>query len=272
MIDLHIHTDRSDGMKSLDEIIEEAKAKELKTIAITDHDVLHGACTIAGIKILAGVEMTAVRNGGIFHILGYHFDPEHPAIVEVTHKNLLAMTESNLLRDALFMEAYSRQVDYDRDAYEVFPESAEPVPGKQFISKAQRFLNSQGQCGDRRDFFRRLLPKYLPHWSRSFPKFQNPEAVIDAIHRAGGLAVLAHPFKPEIKMELHNTLGFMTELGVNGFECFHPLASEAISHTCLHWCKGKDLYITGGSDYHGGLVGRRLGSVGENANYITLPL
>ena len=272
MIDLHIHTNLSDGIKSLEDTFAKAHSLGLTTIAITDHDVLHGACVVDGIKVIAGVEMTAVQGGGIYHILGYHFDPEHPAIKAVAQQNIMAMTESNALRDALFMESFGQQVGYDREAYDAFPERAEPMPGKQFVSKAQRFLNSQGLCGDRRDFFRRLIPKYLPNWSRSFPKFQTPKAVIDAIHQAGGLAIQAHPFKPEVKMPLDAMLSHMTDLGIDGFECFHPLSTEPISKACLDYCRAHDLYITAGSDYHGGLVGRNLGSESRFAEHITLPL
>ena len=75
--------------------------------------------------------------------------------------------------------------------------------------------------------------------------------VIDVIHEAGGLAFLAHPF--EYRFE--NTIGFIDDLRkekqLDGIECFHPLADENKMYILVEYAKNNNLYISGGSDYHG---------------------
>ncbi|MGC9031137.1 MAG: PHP domain-containing protein, partial [Desulfomonilaceae bacterium] len=88
MIDLHVHTSMSDGTYSPAEVVEMARKKGLRAIAITDHDTVAGveparrAAADSGVEIVPGVEMSTEWPRGIMHILGYFIDVEHAPLLE----------------------------------------------------------------------------------------------------------------------------------------------------------------------------------------------
>ena len=101
-------------------------------------------------------------------------------------------------------------------------------------------------------FFRKGLAnpksKYFVNRIEFRPKY---EEVIDIIHKSGGKAFLAHPFEYKFK----NTISFIDELRkekeLDGIECFHPSANQEQRNILVQYAKSHNLYISGGSDYHG---------------------
>lgn len=86
----------------------------------------------------------------------------------------------------------------------------------------------------------------------NFIEFRPPyKEVIDIIHKAGGKAFLAHPFEYKFK----DTIGFINDLRkekeLDGIECFHPSANQEQRNILVDYAKSNNLYISGGSDYHG---------------------
>ncbi len=77
------------------------------------------------------------------------------------------------------------------------------------------------------------------------------EDVIDIIHRSGGLAFLAHPFEYRIEDTIKFLDDLMKKNELDGIECFHPSANENATNILVEYAKKNNLYISGGSDYHG---------------------
>lgn len=102
-----------------------------------------------------------------------------------------------------------------------------------------------------------LLDAEMEHLPQLFVR---AEEAVEVILAAGGIPVLAHPgagfYDPDYKNIIHRFVGY----GIKGIECYHPDNDEEITDYCLQVCREKDLYITGGSDYHGDCVpSRKLG-------------
>jgi predicted metal-dependent phosphoesterase TrpH len=270
-LDLHIHSDKSDGRDSREALQEEAKSLGLELIAITDHDVPSQASIRDGLRILSGVEISAIYNDGLFHILGYNIDCDSTELEGLTHRNVIAEAAHSKHKDDTFVKEYAKKYAFDWGDYAEFPESPRPEPGFQFRSKAHRYFTERGLCKDRRDFFKRLASELFPGGVRwGFAKYGTPEDAIHAIEVAGGVAILAHPFAKRQKCSMLDALKHFTDIGIDGFECFHPNASDAEKETCIKWCRDNDLYICGGSDYHGGKHKRSLGLAEEEASHIDL--
>lgn len=272
IIDLHVHTNKSDGRKPYDEILKEATTKGITKLAITDHDVIHYSTQHNSLDIISGIELSAIYKGGLFHILGYHFN-NNQALATAANKNLIAQANHSNYRDELFIKAYAKVFDFDSNDYNAYPGGAEPIPGKQFISKVHNYLFDKQICTSHREFFTDIIPKVFTEkvdWG--MPDFIDLESAIKAIQQSGGFAILAHPFSPKQKLPLMESLKLLTEMGIDGFECIHTDISKEGQQTCLEWCKDKNMFITGGSDYHGGRHKRTLGLSIEECRMINMPL
>lgn len=269
LIDLHIHTRLSDGIHTKEETINKVKEYNLKRIAITDHDILNENPSEQ--LIIPAVEMSSTyKNNGLFHILGYHIDVHNEQLKLLSKDHLTLEVNNCLSRDDYFMNEMSKKHRIDLEEYKRFDTFAKPLPGQQFISKAQEYLIHKGICMDRRDFFKKLYPEVFPDgMPMTPPTYSSPETVIQAIQSAGGIAILAHPFSKRQRLELNESLKLFSSLGIDGFECFHPKATKEEQENCLKWSLDNNYYISGGSDYHGDRYGRKLGIHNE---YINIPL
>lgn len=96
--------------------------------------------------------------------------------------------------------------------------------------------------------------------------FPSPEFAIEAIVAAGGVPILAHPGAPFYTPDYKGFINYMLEQGIKGIECYHPQNNSEVTKYCLEICGNNNLFITGGSDYHGDCIpSRKLGMP-----YITL--
>ena len=83
-------------------------------------------------------------------------------------------------------------------------------------------------------------------------EFRPPyKEVIDIIHKAGGKAFLAHPFEYKFKDTIEFINDLRKEKELDGIECFHPSANQEQRNILVDYAKNNNLYISGGSDYHG---------------------
>lgn len=243
--DLHIHTMASDGTSSADEVISEAAINGIKVISFTDHDstanVLQGAelAGAAGIVFLNGIEVSTIYEQQYFHILGYGIDVDSKELKEF-NKQTRECFES---KDVKFIKNLIHE-GYEIDFDEYVKYEHNPRRGGW---KALGFLIDKGIVRDI-EFF---LQKYPPGGGiLTLPELHCPEAAINVIKAAGGMAVLAHPGRMNMS-PLDDILKLVGEMGIDGIECFHPFNDEATRSICLNWCKENKLLITGGSDYHG---------------------
>jgi hypothetical protein len=256
--DLHIHTTASDGCWTPERVLVELQARGIGLFAITDHDSTANVLPAerlareAGLSFLHGVEVnTLLQVDGedhSFHVLAYGFELGHPALVSLLRENRVKLNQINeTVLDRLVAAGYEINLD-DYAAYE--------YDRGRGGWKALNFLIDLGLCTDVDDYFRNLLAGLPTEW----PAFPHPAEAIAVIQEAGGVPVLAHPGASMRRVGITaETLGLFLEFGIAGLECYTHYHDQATTRFCLDWCERRDLLVTGGSDCHGGFVGRELG-------------
>lgn len=245
--DLHCHTRLSDGTLGIEDIINFAKKKGLETIAITDHDCLAGTVrgkiigARHGIQVIPGVELSATdeKNDRNVHILCYL--PDAPDMLEgLCKRNSLARKKAGHF---MMLQTAKR-----------FPISTE------FITKCatgstnlykKHIMQALIECGYTDSFNGELYDKLFSKESEEnilvVPKYEDVKAVIEAIHTAGGVAILAHPYASGCVDDLADYI----EYGIDGIEVFHPSADEEQQAALKKFASKNKLLMTGGSDFHG---------------------
>ena len=252
--DLHLHTNFSDGTYTPEELVCQGKQLGLQAMALTDHDTVEGcprmavACAAEGIEFVPGTELTAEFRGNELHLLAYFIDLGNKEfLTEVTR---FQNVRQNRVRE---MVARLNELNVPLRAEAVFAIANCRSPGRPHVARA---LVQAGICATLDEAFERFLRINRPAWVPKF-KISCLEAIA-LIHRAGGVAVLAHP-------GLNRTdemIPEMAEAGMDGIECFH---SKHSTSTACHYLELADQYhllVTGGSDCHGMNKGKPLiGSV-----------
>ena len=239
------------------EIVSKAASIGLGAVAITDHDTINGvpeAIRIGretGIRVIAGVEISAVYNPGTMHILGYFqtlpdgFEKELQSVQAGRRKRLPKIIEKlNILgftitRDDVSSIAGDAQI------------------GRLHIAKA---LIEKGYVKDFKTAFSRYLAKGKPAYVEK--EKMSIARSLSLIHEYGGLPVLAHPFTLELEAyELKLLVKQLKEAGLAGMEVFYPEHTKAQKKLYTTIARDLDLFMTGGTDYHG--PGRNSISVGD---------
>lgn len=241
--DLHLHTRFSDGTYTPEELVAEAHRQGFVTLSITDHDTVEGcpamarACAEHGLQFIPGVELTAEYEGLEVHILGYGFDPGHPELLE-------QMDRFQAVRQQRIHEMVARlnEMNIPLPVERVFALANCRSPGRPHVARA---LVEAGVCRDLDEAFERFLKKHRPAWVPKW-KVSVPEA-IRLLHRAGGVAVLAHPGLYYADPVLPD----LVRAGLDGIECFHTKHTPTVTERYLALAGRYGLVVTGGSDCHG---------------------
>lgn len=245
--DLHCHTRLSDGTLGIEDLIIFAKKKGLETIAITDHDCLAGTVrgkilgARQGIQVIPGVELSSTDedNGKAIHILCYL--PDSPDMLEgLCKRNSLARKKASHF---MMLQTAKR-----------FPISTEFIikcaTGSTNLYK-KHIMQALIECGFADSFngelYQELFSKSSENNILVAPKYENVKDVIDIIHTAGGIAILAHPYASDCVDEIFK----YAEYGIDGIEVFHPSADEEQQANLKKIASKHKLLITGGSDFHG---------------------
>ncbi len=245
--DLHCHTRLSDGSLGIEDIINFAKKKGLETIAITDHDCLAGTVrgkiigARHGVQVIPGVELSATddENDVNVHILCYL--PDSPDILEgLCKRNSLARKKASHF---MMLQTAKR-----------FPVSTEFIikcaTGSTNLYK-KHIMQALIECGFADSFNGELYKKLFTKESADnilvVPKYESVKDVIEAIHTAGGIAVLAHPYISKVA----DKIPYYAGLGIDGVEVFHPSADDEKQAALKKIAAKHKLLMTGGSDFHG---------------------
>ena len=247
-VDLHTHSTASDGSRSPGDVVASASAARLAAFALTDHDTIAGlpaaraAAAQLDVRVIAGVELSAVEGDLETHILGLHLSD----LSELEHR-LVALREMRVSRATRIVErlnALGVQITFDA----VLKEAAGGAVGRPHVARA---LIAAGVASDFREAFERWLGNGKPAF---VAKDRLPLAeAIGLIHRAGGLAVLAHPGQ----LGTRERLTALVALGLDGVEVLHPGHSWDDSQRLDALAGELDLVRSGGSDWHGGSDGAR---------------
>jgi predicted metal-dependent phosphoesterase TrpH len=260
-IDLHMHSTASDGSRSPGDVVKAAHVAGLAAFALTDHDTIaglaeaRGAAEQLGLRLVPGVELSAVEGDLETHILGLHLSD----LTELEHR-LAGLREMRINRATRMVERLN-QLGVPVKLEAVLAEAAGGAVGRPHIARA---LIAGRWVGD----FREAFDRYLGNGKAAFvPKDKLPVSeAIALIHRAGGLAVLAHPGQQGTAERIAMLVGF----GLDGIEILHPSHSWDDSQRLDALAGEFDLVRSGGSDWHGSTDGARsLGMMRVPANWLS---
>lgn len=246
--DLHLHSNHSDGTETPAEVVRQAYAHGIRTLALTDHDRTTGwteagdAAVGLGMTFLPGMELSAKHEWRSVHVLGYLFDPEHAALRAETER----IRDDRIGRAERIVRNIGR--DYDLHWDDVLAQTTlDATVGRPHIADA---LVARGIVRDRTEAFDGILhPRegyYEPHYA------PDPVRAVRLITDAGGVAVIAHPVTAgRDRMMPVPFLERLIAEGLGGFEIDHRENTAAGKRLLRELAAKHDLLVTGSSDYHG---------------------
>lgn len=262
MIDIHTHTNYSDGSSTVSELLEEAQTKGLTLLSITDHNTIAAYHELANPEIrnkfsgsiIPGVEITTTYNGETIEVLGYGFDLNK--MQKLLKENVLTFENKQLKEFDLIKNQYRKiGVKFDATAIKFDPKTQSSRAA--FVEEIKkhpennRFFLYPESLKTTRSFTRNEVynPK-SPLYVDESSLFPTLEETVEMIHDADGIAFLAHPFAyskniPEALTELIKNYSF------DGLECYYTTFTQEQTAYLLKLCEERNMYISGGSDFHG---------------------
>ena len=247
MIDLHSHTDQSDGTYSPAQLIEEARRVGVRTLAITDHDTLAGYdqavphARDAGVELLCGIEVSTKLNGQPAHLLGYFL--ENGDLAEF-RQWLLEMQISRRDRNLrLVARLHELGIDITLEEAQARGHGVTGRPHFAQILVEKGYVVNVQQAFD--EFLGESAKGYV---DRREPRFAEG---VERIRQAGGIASLAHPIR--LKGDFPAMLPALRDCGLNAIEAYHSDHSPGDTEDFLVLAARYDLRVTGGSDFHGAI-------------------
>lgn len=248
-VDLHLHTTASDGSLSPSALVWAARTGKLDVIAVTDHDTCAGvpealAAVPAGLRVIAGIELSTTIDGTELHILGYHIDPDHNKL-RAHAAYALEARKDRVRRMIELLEQYHIHITFD-DVLAA-AEGSNKILGRPHVAKAMQhkgYVQTHAEAFDR--FLGDAGPCFLP------TELLHPREAIAMIHGAGGVSVWAHP-RPDL-LELR--LPELVQWGLRGVECYRPRATPSEIEAIKAHAQRHQILLSGGSDWHGSWHGR----------------
>ncbi len=250
MIDLHSHTDRSDGTFTPQELVAEAVRVGLSALAITDHDTFQGYydavpfAADAGLELICGIELSTRYQGNSVHLLGYFLHSAPSAELQTWLAFLLENRRERNVR--LIHKLQSLGVDITLAEVE--------ARGKTLTARPHfaRVLMEKGYAKDVQNAF----DLYLDESAKGYvQRHEVPmEDALERILKAGGIPSLAHPVRVA-KNNWEKLAGYVEDLagyGLRAVEVYHSDHSPENVSYYKSLADRNDLAVTGGSDFHGG--------------------
>ncbi|SEF49056.1 hypothetical protein SAMN02910276_00368 [Butyrivibrio sp. Su6] len=250
-IDLHTHSNCSDGTYSVKELIDYAHEKNLAAIALTDHDTVIGldeaidytGKTYSDIEFIPGIEFSTVNEGKDVHVVGLYIDHHN----EEFQKRLQAFADSRRERNEKMCRKLTEEaglpISYD-ELLEAFPNAV--------ITRAHyaKLMLDKGYVNSRQEVF----DKYIGDHCKYYVPRENitPEDAIELILLAGGVPILAHPILYHMSDEkLEALVVRLIDAGLKGIEAIYSTYEPAEERQIRNLALKHDLLISGGSDFHG---------------------
>lgn len=259
-VDLHAHSTASDGSRAPGDVVREAKRIGLAAIALTDHDTVAGiaeataAAEELGLRVVPGVELSAVEGDVETHILGLHLSDTRE--LEAKLIALRDMRRTRAERMVLRLNELGVRIDFAS----VLEQAAGGAIGRPHVARA---MIAEGWAVDFRDAFERYLGNGRPAYVTK-ERLAVSEATA-LIHRAGGLAILAHPSHSGTR----ERIAAFVEQGMDGVEVRHPSHSAEDTARLAALVEHFSLVPSGGSDWHGSADGpRTLGMMRVPADWL----
>lgn len=245
--DMHMHTIYSDGSLSPRQVVAESALLGMNLIAVTDHDITTGYYEAEkearrwGLNLITGVEFSCKKH----HILGYNFDINNKEFQEVLAYSRACQDETTRIRVRLLKDAGVPLTFEKIKAY--FPNSrvgkCNIITTMMLDNECRAFNGSQSS--------HELFYKYVGEGGIAYkidhPEYMPENLAIQTIHNAGGIAVVAHPFK-----DVKDVSELELLAGIDGVEIQPNYNGQ--NEPFREYAKQKGLLITYGSDYHGGVL------------------
>jgi predicted metal-dependent phosphoesterase TrpH len=261
-IDLHTHTSYSDGSLTPGQLIELARFNGVTALAITDHDEV-AANLIAldyngssGVDVIPGVELSIdypLETRGHLHLIGLWIDPGHDELTSILHD----------LRKARRLRAQQIIEKLNLIGIKIRLEDLAALNHNGYIGRPHiaSLLLNKGHTRSLHEAYRQYLGDNCPAYVSK--KKLGLQTAINLIHRAGGLAMLAHPFSLGYPTydQLGNEILRMKETGLDGLEAYNPNYDDNATDWLLQFASKHQFLVSGGSDFHGEMKpGINLGS------------
>lgn len=248
-VDLHVHSTASDGAVAPAALVALAERKRLAAVALTDHDTTAGLTEAAEaardlpVRFVPGVEVSARFTGGTLHILGLGIDGAAGPLRDLTRRLRENRNERNPK-----MVARLQALGIDITMAELRRRAGRGLVGRMHMAM---LLHEKGCVRSLDEAFAR----YLGPGAAAFVDKERagPAEAIDAIHAAGGLAILAHPSHLNCanNAQLRRVCRWLAHAGLDGVEAYHPDHTDARTRTLLSLAGELGLLVSGGSDFHG---------------------
>lgn len=247
--DLHIHSNYSDGSDSLVQLVENISNSGINIFSLSDHDLIEGCKDIQKlippeITFIPGVELTCKARGNKCHILGYNYNLDDEILnALIAHGKLLRKNK------------LEKRINYLKEVWniELTKEELDWLYSRKSVVKIHlgNILVNRGLARDNIS----AMKKYLDGCQTGNSRFDGDEA-IQTIKSAGGIPVWAHPLGGEGEVHLKKDeflprLKTMIQCGIQGLECYYSRYSQNEIEFLVDCARKNNLFISGGSDYHG---------------------
>lgn len=250
IIDLHCHSNYSDGTETPEALLEEAQKVGLDALALTDHDTVDGipgflqaAAKYPDLLAIAGVEISTLHSGREIHIVGLFLDYNCVELQEFLKDIQFKRRQRNEL-----MAMKLTSLGYDVDIEEIRAKAGGKIVGRPHFAA---HLLKNYDFEDFQDIFDKLLKRGAPAFvPRSLP---SPHEAIEMIHKAGGIAIWAHPIYRRSKERswCRKILKELVPAGLDAIEAYYTQFNEQQTKIVKDLAKEFNILLAGGSDYHG---------------------
>jgi len=254
VIDLHLHTNASDGLLAPEALAGRAAAAGVTIMAVTDHDTVAGldraeaAAAARGLRFVPGIEITAVEDGRDVHVLGYFFDRAHRPLTA-----FLDAQRADRQRRVKEMLARLAAMGMPLDPAAIPVRTGGRAVGRPMIADA---LVRAGYVATMSEAFDRFLGA---DGAAFVPRQGAPvRDVVQVIRDAGGLASIAHPGLHRDPV-LIDRITADPSSAPDAIEVFHTDHDDEVTRRMLALAEQRGLDVTGGSDFHGDAAGRAIG-------------
>lgn len=250
-IDLHLHTNISDGSDSAQELYRKVKESGIQIFSVTDHDRMEGTLEIEklvtndiALHFIRGIEFSCITPVKKCHILGYNFDPSNQEFLDTLELGI-----------QLRQEKTQKRIDYWKTerGIELTKEEADWLYSVKSIGRPHfgQIILNRGLAPD----LRTAIKEYVSPCKVGNDRI-DASIAINAIRSAGGVAIWAHPLggegeKRQTREEFYRQLDELIKTGIQGLECYYSRYSQEDIEFLLEEAKKHNLLVSAGSDYHG---------------------
>lgn len=248
-VDLHVHSNASDGTFSPSQLVELAKNAGLDAFALTDHDTTAGVPEALekgrdlNIEVIPGIEVSSSFDGTEIHILGLFVNSDDPVLAAMLEKMRISRDRRN---EKMLENLAADGISFTKE--EICGDNPDTIITRAHIAHA---LVAKGICSGMDQAFK----KYLQYGGRYCPQKEHlsPEEVVKTLISNGAFVALAHPFQYKFgDKKTEELIAHMADLGMKGLEVYHSSNNKLESMKLQEMAVRHHLLPTGGSDFHGG--------------------